>query len=97
MYDIPESTYLMLGKLTRGRVRKICMTIFDNCFSAEKGNILYDVLSAGRELRRFTMLNVAVGVDYKHDEYDKFDDNVAPLKSLPNMAVSVGWQKQGCC
>ena len=95
IYDVPETVYDSLGRLTRGSLTNMTLTVVDNCFSANKANILYNILS-NSSMKGFTFINAATAFDYNNNEFSHFEANMAPIRNLTNMIVDIRWYNSGC-
>ena len=71
------------------------LTVVDNCFNANKANILYNILS-NSSMKGFTFINAATAFDYNNNEFSHFEANMAPIRNLPNMIVDIRWYNSGC-
>ena len=71
------------------------LKVVDNCFNANKANILYNILS-NSQMKGLTFINVAMAFDYNNNEYSNFEANVAPIRNLTNMIVDIRWVNPGC-
>ena len=72
VYDIPETIYNSLGNLTRsGSLKNLSLTVVDNCFTANKANILYNLLS-NSSLTGFTFIHGATAFDFNNNEFSNF-------------------------
>jgi hypothetical protein len=93
---VPQAVYIALGRLLRsGNLRNLTLTVVDNGFDARKAQILYEVVAQGN-LKGLTFINRAQAFDFRNDEYSDFNQNVQPLKQLPNCISDVRWDKIGC-
>ena len=95
IFDVPETVYDSLGRLTRGGLGNLTLTVIDNCFSANKANILYNHLS-NSQMKGFTFINAAMALDYNNNEFSHFEANMVPIRNLTNMIVDIRWQSF-CC
>ena len=76
-------------------MKNLTLTVVDNCFTANKANILYNLLS-NSGLSGFTFINVAMAFDFNNNEFSNFQTNMAPVKNMTNMIVDIRWNSY-CC
>ena len=76
-------------------VTKLSLTVLDNCFNADKANILYNMLS-NSQVKGFTFIKTAEMMDYKDSEYSDFKTNMFPIKRLNNMVTDIRWVNPKC-
>ena len=74
---------------------KMTLTVVNNCFSANKASILYNILS-NSSMKGFTFINAAMAFDYNNNEYPHFEANMAPIRNLTSMIVDIRWFNPGC-
>ena len=66
IYDVPENVYSSLGNITKGGLKNLTLNINDNCFNANKANILYNLLQSS-SVNGFTLINNAHAFDWKEN------------------------------
>lgn len=73
-YEIPTETYQSLGEyLLEGKqLKNIVISIADNNFTKQKGEILSFYLKKMTNVATFHLSNSAVMFDWKNDEFKKF-------------------------
>lgn len=90
-FDVPTTTYESLRKLLQGSsVRNLTLTVVDNCFDAQKANILYEIVSQSR-LGGFTFINMAGDYDFVGDGNSRFIQYMRPIKQLPKVISEIRW------
>ena len=76
-------------------MKEFTLIVKDSYFGKEKAKVLHDVLSrSGIKVFIFQNYNLA-GLDYDNNEFSHFEQNVAPIKMLPNMSADLIWINSG--
>ena len=91
-YEVIEEVYRAIWRFCSRspHCTVINLSVADNAFNGEKARMIYEGLSSS-SVRTFNFTNMALACNYRENEIDNFQMNVAPCKQLDHITSTFTW------